>query len=320
MPRFHQPTYESAAARQALHRQANRIYRAALSSSTRRTYRASVIQYRRFCAQIHRPAFPVSRTTLQLYATHWVSTGRKHTSFPSVRSALKDYSMRHDHRWLFDSVRVNTWWKTFMRGLQRAYPHQPKQKAPLTADLIKQIIRNTRRQDGDNLQLITMTILAHDGLLRAAELCKLRVSDISQTASGFSISIRRAKNNKTGPPQILTLGAQGKHSAARYLRKYLRSIPNRHASSRLFSQSRRRWIKFLHTKLAELGLDPTKYSGHSMRSGGATDLWQARVRPRIIQSYGRWLSDAFWRYIRINPTASAARVARAFEKRMSSKT
>lgn len=318
MPRFLQPSYDSATARRALYHRANRIYRAALSSSTRRTYRASVLQYRRFCAQIQRQAFPVSRTTLQLYATHWVSTGRKHTSFPSVRSALKDYSSRHNHPWLFDSTRVSTWWKTFTRGLQRAYPHQPKQKNPLTADLIKQIIHNTNRREGENLQLITMTVLAHDGLLRAAELCKLRVSDVTRTQAGYTISIHKAKNNKTGPPQTLELSAQGKHSAARYLRKYLRSIPTRDANSRLFSQPRRQWIKFLRTKLADLGLDPTQYSGHSMRSGGATDLWRDGVRPRVIQAYGRWLSDAFWRYIRLNPTASAERVARAFAKRMSS--
>jgi hypothetical protein len=42
--------------------------------------------------------------------------------------------------------------------------------------------------------------------------------------------------------------------------------------------------------------------GHSMRAGGATSLAENGVPPSLIQFMGRWSSDAFFIYIRKNPT------------------
>ncbi|OBZ77411.1 hypothetical protein A0H81_02296 [Grifola frondosa] len=42
-------------------------------------------------------------------------------------------------------------------------------------------------------------------------------------------------------------------------------------------------------------------SGHSLRAGGATSLAEAGVPPTVIQSLGRWSSDAWQAYIRKHP-------------------
>jgi hypothetical protein len=39
-------------------------------------------------------------------------------------------------------------------------------------------------------------------------------------------------------------------------------------------------------------------SGHSFRIGGTTELLLAGVSPSVVQSLGRWSSDAFLRYWR----------------------
>lgn len=41
-----------------------------------------------------------------------------------------------------------------------------------------------------------------------------------------------------------------------------------------------------------IGLDREFYSGHSLRAGGATDLFVAKVPYPIIKKAGRWKSDA----------------------------
>jgi hypothetical protein len=41
-----------------------------------------------------------------------------------------------------------------------------------------------------------------------------------------------------------------------------------------------------------IGLDKALYSGHSLRAGGATDLFVAKVPYPIIKKAGKWRSDA----------------------------
>ena len=45
------------------------------------------------------------------------------------------------------------------------------------------------------------------------------------------------------------------------------------------------------------GLDPSRISGHSLRSGGAT--FQANIPEEFIKRLGDWRSDAFKSYIHI---------------------
>ena len=44
--------------------------------------------------------------------------------------------------------------------------------------------------------------------------------------------------------------------------------------------------------------DPTAYSSHSFRKGGAVSLQQQGVEDSIIRRTGRWRSDAFHLYVR----------------------
>ena len=44
--------------------------------------------------------------------------------------------------------------------------------------------------------------------------------------------------------------------------------------------------------LIKLELDPTKYSWHSFGCGGTTLASQNHINPAIIETHGRWLSDA----------------------------
>ena len=55
-------------------------------------------------------------------------------------------------------------------------------------------------------------------------------------------------------------------------------------------------------KVAKIyGLDPSRIAGHSMRIGGATQLMAAGFGGTIIKLMGRWSSDCYMRYLRLNP-------------------
>ncbi|KAE9029503.1 hypothetical protein PR001_g11495 [Phytophthora rubi] len=48
------------------------------------------------------------------------------------------------------------------------------------------------------------------------------------------------------------------------------------------------------------GEEPDRYGTHSMRSGGATALFTAGIDRLAIKRFGRWKSDAYERYTRID--------------------
>ena len=52
----------------------------------------------------------------------------------------------------------------------------------------------------------------------------------------------------------------------------------------------------LKNLLNSAGYSPHLYSGHSMRRGGATLLFQLGCDPIIIQAIGDWKSDQFMKY------------------------
>ena len=69
---------------------------------------------------------------------------------------------------------------------------------------------------------------------------------------------------------------------------------------RVFPASANRdWlVSLIKRSVKKLGLNPTFYSGHSLRASGATDLLVARVPYFIVKKYGRWKSDVAMIYYR----------------------
>ena len=74
------------------------------------------------------------------------------------------------------------------------------------------------------------------------------------------------------------------------------------------------WLRSRIKKVAVyLGLNIADYSGHSLRAGGATDLFIKRVPYYHIKKIGRWKSDAALLYYRSDEDVYEV-VQRAFGK------
>lgn len=67
--------------------------------------------------------------------------------------------------------------------------------------------------------------------------------------------------------------------------------------------SRPRFVDVLQRAIArvavthDLDLDPARFTGHSLRRGGATSLFLAGAPDRLVQLLGRWRSDAYKVYV-----------------------
>ena len=70
----------------------------------------------------------------------------------------------------------------------------------------------------------------------------------------------------------------------------------------------------IRTALGSSGIDASKYSGHSFRSGAATTALEAGISDATIQMLGRWKSDAYRRYIK-TPREQLAGLSACLAKR-----
>ena len=57
------------------------------------------------------------------------------------------------------------------------------------------------------------------------------------------------------------------------------------------------FVETLRRCLYEIGIDHTRYSGHSFRRGGATFAFRLGMDPLLIKRMGDWMSDAYMGYI-----------------------
>ena len=62
----------------------------------------------------------------------------------------------------------------------------------------------------------------------------------------------------------------------------------------------RSFTKYLKYLLVCIGVDPSKWSGHSFRRGGASLLYRLGSDPLTIQACGDWSSDTFLHYIEVS--------------------
>lgn len=173
------------------------------------------------------------------------------------------------------------------------------QKSPLTAQEIWSI-RMTLQNHG-RLRDLALFNLALDSKLRACDLLKIRVSDVS---SGDSITARAmVLQQKTGRPVQFEITRKTRESIADWIERvglsgtdYL--FPSRirrsgHLSTRQYSRIVSSWV-------AEIGLDTTAYGTHSMRRTKATLLYRRTKNLRAVQLLlGHSKLDSTVRYLGI---------------------
>jgi integrase len=176
------------------------------------------------------------------------------------------------------------------------------------------------------------TVLGFCGLLRRAELGALRVQDIVVTSTGVRIYIHKSKNSQLvgvwiDLPAITTSGTAIKDIVQRWL-DTRHSLSGGHAAptAPLFTAWRRggpapargrmtaealapaakgqalvdMFKIYLKAMVADgtLGADAALlYTGHSLRRGGATALYNAGWTAEEIIAHGRWTSEAYRIYL-----------------------
>lgn len=292
-----------------------------LEVGTRRVYSSHVKSYFDFCKRHELPVEPTADTLsfFAVYMSHFIRA-------TSVQSYLSGIS--HSLEPLYPGVRAArsaSIVKQTIAGCIKRSHKTTSRKSPLTADDLTRM-RDKYLGTGSYDDTLWLAVLytGFNGLHRLGELVwpDLRSEQDFRKVIPFS-SLRRSdapcphysyhlpghKGNRffEGNTVMITTRNDGA-DAIPILAAYV-ALRNTGRKTRchpaLFvredgSIPTRSW--FMSRLRANFG---PSYAGHSVRSGGATDLATRGIPDSIIQKMGRWSSDAFQIYIRKNPALLA---------------
>lgn len=278
--------------------QVAQFVRASISDSTRKSYQSDLAHFLNsggvipsppeFVAQyISTNAEALSAYTL---ARRLVSIGRAHTSqgLPSPTSA--------------DIV------KATLRGIRRTYGAKQRQVEPLVKNLIQDIVKDLHGIKGTRDK--ALLLIGFAGAFRRSELVGLKVNDIEFVEQGLIINLGHSKTDQEAIGRKIAIPfARGNICAVLALKDWL-ELANIDSGAIFRGVNRHGFIsnKQLTTEAvaliikghaARIGLDPYKFSGHSLRAGLVTSAAQAGVSNWKIKAQTGHKSDAILnRYVR----------------------
>ncbi|XP_064652692.1 uncharacterized protein LOC135503184, partial [Lineus longissimus] len=291
----------------------NTLLGAVLSESSRQGYCRAWSIYVQFC---HRslpgqPLAPLSVTNCSLFVAYLFSQKYAPATIASYLSAVCFFMKWGGYPDPSASFIVRK-----LLGAAQNLQARADLRLPITKSILATLLASIPRVYSVQYQqrlVAAMFSTAFHAFLRIGELVPksaqatascLQFSDVSTTNSEVLISILRFKSSKAQGPQCIHIQASLPPCPVSTLTRFM-AVRGPIAGPLFLSESgrpviRREFDLILKTMLNFCGLDSSRFKGHSFRIGAASDAAMQGKSDAQIRLLGRWSSDAFRRYIRIN--------------------
>ena len=287
----------------------------ALAPKTQGIYRRAWDRLQDFQTRRGLPVgLPVASSTLALFVTSMDLAGY---AAPTVATSLSAISFIHKLAGFPDPA--DTFLLRKLRdGIARNAPSREPRRA-MTLELLNEMVAylsQSRRADANLYSAIFS--LAFHLCARIGELVvsngsthhALRVDQVSilkknETPVSLQVTFRSYKHKQDkGQVVRLVSATKGQACPVGLLVRYLSGRRRCRQDDYLFVTPSGRPVQaqdvriLLRSTLTALGRDPTKYSTHSFRVGGATTAAQQGASDAQLRMLGRWSSSAFLSYVR----------------------
>jgi integrase len=270
-----------------------------LAPNTRRAYLSDLAEFERWGGSI-----PASIETVAAYLAARADALAVATLVRHVVSISK----AHQARGLPNPTRSELVRAT-LRGIKRTRGCAQREAKPLLRDELL-LVLDAMGDSSKDLRDRALLLIGFAGALRRSELVGLDLNDIEHVRQGVILHVRRSKTDQEqhGHKIGIPLG-RGRWCPVAALDVWLTALGivvgavfrpvDRHGRIQGVRLSGEAVSLVVRTRVAAVGLEPTPYSGHSLRAGFATSAAQAGVPSWKIRSQTRHASDAVLaRYIR----------------------
>ena len=266
------------------------------AANTLRAYQADFKDFSTFCAKNGLNFLPTKPKILSLYLTHLSATSK----FSTLKRRIASISVIHKIKGHYLDTKHPIIMENLL-GIKRVKGSNQKAKKPILINdlkLIINVIDQTNQTEKRKIRDKAIILIGFSGGFRRSELVNLIYDDVEFVNEGVKIFIKRSKTDQSG---------EGMTKAIPYFDNQLFcpvvSLKNwmnnsEIKSGKIFDISDKS-IALIVKKYASLsGLDPNKYSGHSLRSGFATATAESGAEERNIMAMtGHKTSQMVRRYI-----------------------
>lgn len=273
---------------------------ASLAPNTRLAYAADLAAFRAWGGTL-----PASPELVAAYLADHADT----LGSATLLRRLASISKAHKARQLQNPV-ASELVRATMRGIRRTRKRSSRAAKPLLRDDLFAVLDTINSTSARDCRDRALLLLGFAGGFRRSELVGLDRSDLTWTKHGLVVTLRRSKTDQTGEGRLIGVPQSGgRHCPVQALERWLavsriehgalfRSV-NRHGATSSARLSGEAVSLIIKQRVAEVGIDPTGFSGHSLRAGFATSAAMAGVPTWKIRAQTGHTSDAMLaRYIR----------------------
>ncbi len=274
----------------------------------RKTVHDYLLDWHQFCAWCHEHqlrALPATPETVILFATDLTKNGERKVS--TIQRKFSALAKIHVHLGMASPTHAPVT-RQFLYGLRRELGVAVTRKKPVMVDDLKVIVQalpNTLIGTRNRCLLL----LGFSGAFRRSELVALNTTDFEVTADGLVIAIRRGQTDQVGEGRVIGIPyGTGITCPVRALQDWLaasgiQSGPvfrqvNRHGQilpGRLSGEAVALVVK---QYVKQLGFDPHRFAGHSLRAGLAVSAAaHGKSERSIMRQTGHRVSESVQRYI-----------------------
>jgi len=295
-----------------------------LSPATRRTYSTGKQSFASFCNATRNPVLPATESALLLFVSYLASRNISHTTIKVYLAAVRHmHVIAGMHRSFEEQLTPRL--HLVLRGIKRtqAISNPCRTRLPITLQIMSSIKDYLSRQPRSHFSIMLWAAccLAFFGFLRVSEFTvpsqdtydpgtHLSLADISLDNRVdprlIAVCIKQSKTDPFRKGVTLYLGATN-HAVCPVagILPYLALRGNQPGPLFLNKEGRGLTRQVLSASLdavlTELRLHPSNYNTHSFRIGAATTAAEVGIPDRCIKILGRWQSDAYQQYIRMQP-------------------
>jgi len=281
----------------------DRLVLAARSPATLRAYRTDWTAFVAWCRTQDVTALPARPETVAAWIASRLEQGRKAATLARGVAAV---SCAHELAG-FESFSRSRLVQDALRGMRRTLGTAPTRKAPATVDLLRRML-DVQPDTLIGRRNRALLALGFAGALRRSELAMLDVGDLVPQDGGALLTVRRSKTDPDGAGQTIGILNGSTIRALEHISVWCEAAGI--MSGRLFrsvdrhgriggSLSDRSVARIIKTAAEAVGLDPERFSGHSLRAGFITSGAEAGADALLIAETSRHQSlDVLRTYVR----------------------
>ena len=262
------------------------------ANNTLRAYKSDFRDFSAFCSRNGFSSIPTQPKIVALYITNLsksskFSTLKRRIASISVIHKLKGHYLDTKHPIIMENL----------HGIKRTLGTRQKAKKPILINDLKLIIEAI---DEKKLRDKALILIGFAGGFRRSELVNIDIDDIEFVNEGVKILIKRSKTDQSGEGSIKAIPYfdNQKFCPVIALKSYMDSKFDKKNGGRIFEISDKSVALIIKKYAEKAGLDSSKYSGHSLRSGFATTAAEFGAEERNIMAMtGHKTTQMVRRYI-----------------------